>query len=109
VPEPFRSPPGRLKLDSAGFHDASVAALVKLADAPMGGVDPGLGLPRSRLGSPAEPRDLPANAVVERLFIALLIGEDLVAPFEQIGIRAVDRDQTLGINAIDLNILCPTF
>ena len=80
-----------------------LAALRQLRHAALRRVDARLGLRRARLGPAAQPGDLAADAVGQRLLVAGLVRQERVAGLEQFGVGAVDRQQPVGIDPIDVD------
>ena len=93
VPEPFRFPPGGAQLEPRRRRDRPLAAFRQLGHAALRLVDTRLGLRGACFRSAAQPGELPADAVGQRLPVAGLVGQERVPCLEPFGIRTADRQQ----------------
>ena len=100
--EPLRLPRRRRELDARGPTDAALASVRELLLKSIRLLDSPAGLGGARLRPLAQPLDLAADGIGERLLVGGLPAEELVAAGEKLAVAAVRLEHAVAIRAVEL-------
>ncbi len=100
--EPLRAPARGLEVDAGARAGGAAADVGELAQEVVGAVDARFRFRGARLRTAAQPVDLDPRPVGERLLVVLLVLEHLVALDQEVAVGAVDGEDPLRIDAVEL-------
>ena len=96
---------GGVEGDAGGRGARARFGILQLGDEGVGVVDAGFGFGGAGFGAAAEPLHLDADAIAETFLGALLPLDVRFAAFEKFGVAALDAEQAVGVDAVELDDL----